>query len=354
MNWLKRNMVLVVGGVVALALLGAAGYYLWTQYDKDSGVSATLTSQIDEFTRILNSNPSVRNENIEVAKVEQKRLEALLLENQKFFDCVAGFTNIDSVSFKTLLETTVDQLQKLSDRQGVRTPTKYNYTFKSQRESVVFDPPDLLPWAYQLLEIKALCEAVYDARVHSVLALRRVAMSKKDAGSNEILPARRATTNTVVGAVVTPYEVTFQGFTTELGAVVDRLVRSPICFVVKNINVEPAGTGTTPGAEGSEGGLEMPSPMIPSYTTPATVPTGQGSQMLAQDRLAQRYGLNRGRYGPGRGPGAPGTQPPQTPLVPVPTTPVVRRGPEVIVNEQLLKITMLVDAVRLRPCPTAK
>jgi len=46
MAWVKRNLGLVIGGVIALALLGVAGFYFWGNYKHDQ----EITTQLDETT----------------------------------------------------------------------------------------------------------------------------------------------------------------------------------------------------------------------------------------------------------------------------------------------------------------
>ena len=46
MAWIKRNLYFLIGGGVALALLGAAIFYLYTQNQKNNELTAKLTEII--------------------------------------------------------------------------------------------------------------------------------------------------------------------------------------------------------------------------------------------------------------------------------------------------------------------
>ena len=96
-------MVLVIGGVVALALLGAAGYYLYAQNQKAGNVDAELQKQIAEFQRLTTRNPSATSENIERAKAEQVRVTELLQEQKAFFAPFGIYTNMDSGDRKSVV-----------------------------------------------------------------------------------------------------------------------------------------------------------------------------------------------------------------------------------------------------------
>jgi hypothetical protein len=347
MNWLKRNIPLVLGTVAALVFLGLAGFYLYQQKQKEGQVTAALEAQIAEWKRLTNRKPSANEENIESAKKEQARLAELLRSNREYFVPTATFTNIDSATFKSLLEATIFNLEQLAARNGVSLPEPYHFTAKRLRESVVFQEAELVPLAYQLVEIRALCQILFEARIHSLVRIRRVPISKQDVGSSEYLTGSKIVTNAVTGAVVTPYEVTFQGFSAEVAAVLTGLQQSRHAFLVKMVDVEHAAeTGVLP---------MMDAP----YPVPGVMPVPGGpTPQTETDRMRQRYGISPGgrpggssmesRYG-----GRPGARMPGTPGLPGPVyAPVAptRRGPETVLEEKRLKVTLTVDAVRL-PLP---
>jgi len=134
--------------------------------------------------------------------------------------------------------------------------------------------------------------------------------------------------------VLAPYEIVFHGFSTELAAVLEGFYRSPNCFIVKNIDVQTNVLSTS---------AEY---IVPSFT-PYSFPTAPGVPppgLSPYDQMRLRYGsMGGGRYS--RMPNMP-PPPVQTPTVVTPAAPV-RRGPETVLDERPLKITMYVEAVRL-------
>jgi hypothetical protein len=213
---------------------------------------------------------------------------------------------------------------------------------------VVFKEAELLPLAYQLVEIRALCEVLFEARVHALVRIRRVPVSKQDTGTSEYLTGSKITTNAVTAAVVTPYEVTFHAFSPELAAVLTGLQQSRHAFVVKMLDVEHIeDSGTLPIQETPYPVYPVPGVPLPGGVTP--------TPQSESERMRQRYGQTPGgargggrdfqqRYG--RGPGAqPGIAPaPSTLYAPAGSS---RRGPEVVLEEKPLKVTLTVEAVRL-------
>ena len=247
MNWLKKNLFLALGGVVALGLLGFAIFFLLTRKQVVDEVTEQLNTRTQELKDLVSRDPHPNQENIEAARKEQKKLAAFLQESRKFFVPVAGFTNIDSAAFKDLLQTTISELEHGAEKAGVTLPAKYDFTFTPQRKSVDFAADTLVPLATQVAEIKAICDVLFDARVHTLTSLRRAPVAKEDQGATDYLIGRKPETNAVTGAVLVPYEIQFQGFTAELAAVLEGFFRSSNSFIVKNIDVQ---TNAVTAAEG--------------------------------------------------------------------------------------------------------
>src|ERR1051325_2578029 len=181
MNWLKRNLFLVGGGVVALGLLGFAIFFLLTRKSDVDQVTGELAARTDEWKQLVARDPYPNQENIDRAKAEQKKLAAFLEQTRKFFVPVATFpTNLDGATFKNLLETTISELVHDADKSGVSLPSsnRYDFTFKPQRSSLDFAPGTLAPLAMQVSEIKAICDVLFDARIHTLVGLRRAPVAK--------------------------------------------------------------------------------------------------------------------------------------------------------------------------------
>lgn len=336
MNWLKKNLFLAVGGVVALGLLGFAIFFLLTRKAVVDEITEQLNTRTQELKDLVSRDPHPNQENIEAARKEQKKLAAFLQESRKFFVPVATFTNIDSAVFKDVLQTTISELEHGAEKAGVNLPAKYDFTFTPQRKSVDFAADTLAPLATQVAEIKAICDVLFDARVHALTSLRRAPVAKEDQGATDYLIGRKPETNAVTGAVLVPYEIQFQGFTAELAAVLEGFFRSSNSFIVKNIDVQT-------NAVAAAAAETVPAYMPYSTLAPSAAPQPQLSPM---DMMRQRY-----RMGPGGPYGSRYGRPPSPVPTPAPTpgqfTPVVRKGPETILDERAFKVTVYLEAVRL-------
>src|SRR5207253_9385166 len=85
MAWLKRNLFLVVGGVIALALLGLAGYYLYSQIGHYNEVTGDLSQTMDKLNSVYSANPFPNQDNIKAAKAEEQRARSYVQDVKKFF-----------------------------------------------------------------------------------------------------------------------------------------------------------------------------------------------------------------------------------------------------------------------------
>jgi hypothetical protein len=386
MDWFKRNLVLVVVAAVALGLLGFGGYSLYNKYQQDAEITGTLQAELDSFKTYTEKDPHPDDDNIKAAKNNQKQIAEFLASARKSFAQVSIPADLDNASFRNLLDNTVSDLRRDADKYGVSLtslPPKYGFTFAAQLQSVQYTPNTLEPLATQLAEIRSLVEILYRANVHGLLGLRRVTVSPTEEtfGSADYLVGKKIGTDAETGAIVTPYEIAFQCFSTELAGVLEGLYRSPYGFVVRNLVVDKTlsplmAEGEGEGTPGTDGGLAARYGFVQPQ---AGVTPGMDPAMAA------RYGLNRGggadaqmmrRYGGGKqdGPGGGGMDaamasryglrgprnpygggaagaptPPPAPVAPPVAgvmPPPTRPGLSTVLDESPLRVTLQIDSIR--------
>jgi hypothetical protein len=295
MAWIKRNLMLVIGGVIALALLAAAGLFLMDRLKQDAAVTEELDTKIAAFKALLDRpvHPgSGKINNIQAAKEEYKRLESFLQEERAVFGPPIQTNRLNNKEFRALLDNTIDYLQTEAERSGVVLPSKeYWFTFAAQKTMVEFAPQTLVPLSAELADIRSICELLYKARVNAITRLKRVPVAREDSGPLDYT-TYKAITNEL--AVITPYEVTFQGFSSELEHVLEAFASAPQFFLVKNVAVDSATNpnqipGMNPIAdaavvrpmprEGGGPGFRRPPPGMP----PGVRPSGRGPVTLLDE-----------------------------------------------------------------------
>ncbi len=334
MQWIKRNLYLVVGGVVALGLLGFAGFYLFTKVRQDQAITEELNTATTRLETLARRDPYPNPENITAAKEEGVRLQGFLSEVEAHFLPPRIPENLNNMTFRSFLDNTRARLLADAQLAGVEVPTNYWFTFSALSGTMDFKSATLQPLATQLADIQSICQVLFDAKVNSLAWLKRASVDSSDTsltGSQDYLTAK-AVTNTY--SVVMPYEVAFQGFSSELAAVLDGLARLPHCLIVTNVVAEQAANATTPTTDESGQMADLSS----RYGRPV----GMDPMQAMRDRYGGMGGRYGGRYG-GRG----GMMNPM-PVIPQPVQRPASRGPATILDEKPLRFVLSITAVNLK------
>jgi hypothetical protein len=350
MLWIKRNLGFVVGGAVALALMGFAGWFLYSQLRESRGVSEQLEQKLIELRSLYSRKPFPNTNNIALAREQQKVVAKHQEEARRFF-MPTGFERTigpnDDEAFKNLLETTIHELHQSAKNHRVRVPTnRFSFSFEAQRTKARFASGSIPTLTTQLADIKAICAILFEARVNSLDGVRRVPVPNSDDQGSTAVASDYITyldfrTNKV--GVITPYEFTFRSFSGELASALTGFLESKHGFIVKGVLVEPA-----PAAD-----FTRQAPRIIIQTSDQIQ---QQQSRSAEDIMAERYGIPRGgrerdllrdRYGIGGD-----YTPPTTPTQPLPqvyrrSPPRAPTGPVTVLKESPLKITLLVEVIRM-------
>ena len=171
MDWIKRNLYFLIGSLVALALMGLAGWYLYSKWQLNNEILGKLDEQYAELKRLNGQNPhpgSDQVDNIKAAKEQQKELRAYIQKAREYFQrCppipVPESGKLTSQEFSSALSRTIDQMQRDAAKASVALPPKdssgqtYSFSFAAQRERLAYAPGSLEPLSVQLAEVKAIC-----------------------------------------------------------------------------------------------------------------------------------------------------------------------------------------------------
>ena len=354
MDWIKRNLYFVIGSLVALGLMGLAGWYLYSKWEHNNTLLGLLDEQYAKLKHSYDQKPhpgSGKVDNIQEAREQQKQLRAFIHKACQHFQNIPPIPvpesgKATSQEFGQALSGTIIQLQHEASKRGIALPPKspngqeYNFSFEVQRPKVSFAAGSLEPLSVQLGEVKAICDVILQANISALDGLRRERVSDDDQNGppTDYLPDKSVTNEL---AVLTPYEVTFRCFSKDVAAVLAGFANAPYALIVKTINVEPAPVGATPGDQSTSlpggGGIiymrEQPAPPPPG-------PMAEGRR-IDGDPMMARYG----RRPP---------PPPQQPATPtyraVVVGPKTKGGLPTVLNEKQLKVTLTVVVVKL-VCP---
>jgi hypothetical protein len=311
MGWIKRNLFFVIGGVLTLGLLGGAGFLIYKGMSRNSGASDKLNEIYGNLGNLSQQKPSPGNtkiNNTTIAKEQERQLRVWIGTVAAYFrpiPAIPANRSVTSEAFASALRKTIDLLQREAESSGVTLPPKYDFSFSAQRPLVKFAGGSLGPLATQLGEVKAISEILFATRINTLDSIQRVRVSDDDAqGSQSDYIDEHPLTNDL--AIVTPYVITFRCFTPELSRVMAGFAASSNTFIIKSINVQPAGTAPVAFAPGDVAG-----------------------------------GMLSGRY--------PGEFAAPPPAAPVPQPGMGRGGLQTVLKEQLLRVVIEVELVKLLP-----
>ena len=282
MGWIKRNLFFSIGGTIALLLLGAAGFYTYISWQRNEAAFTKLDDIYKTLKDINNMKPLAgkNGENIQLAKDQEKQIRQWISTARNHFKPIAPIPDpakgqMTSQAFGDTLSRTIAQLQNDAATANVGLPPGYTFSFRAEYGAVKFAPGSLQPLSEQVGAVAAISTILFSTHVNSLESIQRIRVSEDDAvGQQSDYISGSPFTNSL--AVLTPYQVTFRAFTPELAEVLTAFAASPHGFIVQTVNVLPASEAATP-ANGTAQQSGAPQP--------AVVRTSTGEQVFLNEQL---------------------------------------------------------------------
>ena len=321
MNWIKQNVGLVVGCVIALVLMCVAGWYMMAQIEKDRGITTELDSQRQLVKSLYTRDPhpgTAKVDNIGAVKKEQERVqEKVLGPMEAQFPGFEIPAKLSISSFKEILENTVSELQRDAKYTGISLPStdqgNYGFSFDDIRPRIYLEADALRPLTFQLYQIRELCAVLFESKIHGINAIKRLPVSDNDTASSggggfgitgttptgtststENYIEDVATQDPNINAIMMPYQISFQCFSSELARVISGFNQSSHFFRIKWLAVEQGESNSMSSRGGSMRGAETSMEAMYGLAPPPPAAS-----------MNSRYGLGAGlgsRYG-GMSPG---------------------------------------------------
>lgn len=362
MDWVKRNLFFVIGAVVSVALLAVAGWYSYSRWSRNAAAREELNKAYEELKRLyslpVHPGGAGKVDNIRLAREQQKRIQTVLAAAAQYFQPpapVPDSPNPTDGEFAAALRRTVDQLTRDANSASVLLPADFKFSFSQQFRQLSFAPGSLPALAAQLGEVRALCDVLIRAKINSLDMLQRVRVSPDDAQGpvTDYLEAQ-AQTNEL--GVLTPYQIVFRAFSAELAQVISGFANAPHGFIVHTLQVEPASALPVEQPATPTAPTVTYVPVTPVTPTPVTPRTPMQRRMAEEADARERAMLRPDLYGrQGAPPPTAYTPPVYAPPAPAPGVPGApgslgaRPGPQIVLDERPLQVTMLVEVVKLHP-----
>ncbi len=315
MVWIKRNLLLVVSGLVGLILIGFGTFLVLGGLARNKQLTEDVEATRSRANSLYDANPFPSQTNIAMAKIETDSLRDAIARAHKYFTAVP-LDKLDMKRFMVWRDESLSEMREAARRAGTELPASdYSFSFATQRGKNQLSPDTLPHVPEQMAEVKALSMMLFEARVNRIGNIRRARISADDKNSSNASDYTDPRVLEVVSdpaghMVSSPYEVTFYSFSAEVADVLNRLYRSPHGFLVKAIQVELEDSKMADAVGPGFGGVNPPPPPPPPR------------------QLPQRFNTNR------------------VALVAPPPRPAASDRPVHLLKERRLKVTLLVYALK--------
>jgi hypothetical protein len=328
MVWIKRNLFFVISAAMGLLLTGYCAWLLYDSLNSNAGVSEDYKTTYSSLKTMWQKSPFPDTNNIQAARADQERVRLFLAEFRKRFAPFPAPPVKDEKGFKTYLEDTIIRFRGEATNAGVLLPPDYSFAFSGLTGKLTYPAAGLGPWMQELEEIDAILDILFRAKINYLAGLQRVPVAADDTGTGDILEAAATVTNQ--WGIVTPYKITFRGFSAEIAAVMEGFARSSNCFIIQAVAVSPD-TSVQPV-------VVQPSPQPPPVNYAPRPQTPNPYQN-------PNFGLERMRGRPG---GPPVMRPVPVPVAAAPVAAAPVPSVVTILSENPLLVTVSLNVVKLK------
>lgn len=336
MEWVKKNPVIVAGASVAVVLIALAGWFLFSKVSASSETEAVLLGLLDNRRTMWESRPFPGEENIAAIRKDLERVAKFQSNLQTVIPPMPAPANLDDRGLKVYLEQTIADLflAATNSKTAIIQPN-YSFGFSALRKKLTYKTNTYDVIALQLADIRMLLGILFDSKINALEGVRRSSLTLDDESGGPDYFFLKPITNQF--SVITPYELQFRCFGSELESVIQGLVEATNCIVIKNINVSPSRAS-------------VPNPdvmvMISEAAQKGSISIGL-KEINAATKPVADASTEGGRYNPSRYRVPPGTV--YTPAS-APAGIVDTNKPVTVLSEKPLRVTVLLDIVRtLRP-----
>ncbi len=288
---LRKNMVLVVGGSVALALFIVVMVAL-LKFQRDYlRVNTSLQGALQRLNALYTRDPYPSSENVVQLATNLTVLQAY------FTDLFSSLkknqiepAQMERAEFPLLLQQTRNRLLSRAAETGVVLPDKFSFGFDRYARGELPEQGDVARLVLQVKTLEDLCGVLFQSKIASIVSLQRTVFEQKALESEgpgamgrgsrrgfEPLPDQPAGAAPVVESVDSSglfskehYILTFEAKDPAIWQVLDLLARSKRFNVVTRVellNDKPLPTAAAPAA-GAPSGLVSTPGAQPTITAP--------------------------------------------------------------------------------------
>src|SRR5882762_8632729 len=130
MLWIKRNLFLALGGLVAVLLLGVCVFYFLDAKSKHEKLEEEIGQTTNTLNNLYNAPVFPGSSNLDTAKRETEKLRAAVGQMQKLFMPVPA-EKVTGLAFRSYRDNTLAELHRLAEQARTTLPSKtYAFSFE--------------------------------------------------------------------------------------------------------------------------------------------------------------------------------------------------------------------------------
>ncbi|MGB0582152.1 MAG: hypothetical protein ACPGVU_20855 [Limisphaerales bacterium] len=320
---MKRNLFWIVGGVVSVGMIIVAVLFSSSAKVKADASLDALSAYTNTVNKLKDATPYPSPETIAKVDNDALKVEGFSKEAESLF-AYEKPRRRQPQKFKVHLINSLVALHTEATNHNVRLPVgvDFNFTFSHLLSMPNLLPCSVAPLAERLQDVQDISRILFESRVHAIDSFARVPGWANEQGGRVLMHDVGIRTNLSTEAAdftSTPYRISFRGFTSELTEVLNRFACADRFYVVRQIEVQatqPAEASPVRNAAWQRGGLQDASD-DPSARAGGNLRTMR--DLLNQARISTAA----------RG--------------------VAQQTLETIVDERPLRISMMIDVVKLVP-----
>ena len=240
--YLKRHILGIVGLLLAVGFV--VGGFVWNGKTTKSIEDANAL-----YEAALANRDKIQNAQI---KVDIKNVEVLGQVADEYED----FTNYMTQSIVVLNRKATNNLVKVPNDLLKRSDINFSFTFAPLMEAAEISKDKIPELQIQLEDIKEICDVLFENRIQSLELLQRNRVTDEDrraGASPNYLDTRLTYTNSI--SVIRPYTEKFRCLSDGVAMALSGLAKKKTFYVVRTMEVTPAGA-TSASAAGGSGGVD--------------------------------------------------------------------------------------------------
>lgn len=186
---LRKHMVLIVGGVVALVLLGVALFMLVRFQGAYQDVNRELKDSLQRLDRLYRRDPYPSDENVVMAQSN------LVVLHGYFTNLFASLkkdqvepAKMEPAEFPLLLEKTIRKQMGRAAELGIALPPRFAFGFDRYALGELPGEADVPRLVVQVKMIEELCQALFEAKISEVVSIQRQVFEQ---GASEAMAGQR-------------------------------------------------------------------------------------------------------------------------------------------------------------------